>query len=179
MNEQYIEMIKNIGINTDKVHCVVETGSHEGNGAAAFSTMFERVISLEINEDLVALCKRTHLKPTIEFIHGDSAKILDRVLETVSTRYVLFLDAHGSGGNTSFSEEIGRYGSAALQELARAAHNPPEYILVNDMKDFEEHSTYPSVQEIKEAVTCIGDYTYSEYFSPRMYKGVMVFKRNK
>jgi hypothetical protein len=92
----------------------------------------------------------------------------------MTSKYFLFLDAHGSGGDTTFHEQIGRLGSPAIQEIIACKNNPPEYIVLDDLQDFDLIPSYPKRPQIIEAVSRIGKYENSII---NLYKGWFVFKK--
>jgi hypothetical protein len=79
--------------------------------------------------------------------------------EEVKTNYLLFLDAHGSGGDTSFDPMVGRFGSPILDELDACLGTKPKVIIVDDWKDVQELESYPKTDKVVEAIKKLGDYS--------------------
>ena len=80
----------------------IETGTNAADTTRAMTPLFERVFTIELSDELYArnlVYKSSY--PTIEFIHGDSAVELNRLLPTIHQPAVFFLDGHWSSGNTA------------------------------------------------------------------------------
>ena len=178
MNTHYIEMIERLGLDHASTPVLVETGTHRGAGAEAWATIFNKVHTIELSHTLYSYCKNTYDFSNVNFIHGASTDVLGQLVQSIEDKYVLFLDAHGSGGDTTFDERVGRFGSPVLEEIECVKVNPPEYILVDDLSDFDSIESYPTVQEIIEKVSELGEYSASKYFCKVFSKGVLVFFRD-
>jgi hypothetical protein len=174
----YLDLISGVEINREICKTMIETGSHRGFGAAAWASFFENVISIELSEELHDYCKKTHILPNLTFLQGTSTSLLENLVSDINHDYVLFLDAHGSGGDTVFDPVVGRYGAPVLQEIDCVKKNPPKHILIDDYSDFVEISSYPKLEQIYQKVLSIGNYTpphiHKTNSSP---KGVICFRK--
>jgi hypothetical protein len=116
----------------------VETGAYEGVGiSAAIDAGYKRIISIEIAEIYLNLCKEKFKdKPCVELVLGDSADILGDVISTINEPITFWLDGHYSGGN----KPKGKYLSPLLQELEYIkAHKIKEHtILIDDVWCWKE-----------------------------------------
>jgi hypothetical protein len=84
----------------------IETGSYTGGGASAARVMgYEKIISIEIDEDLYNTCVKLFKDDSnVRFIHGNSALELEKVLETIDEKALIFLDAHSLEYNPIMEE---------------------------------------------------------------------------
>ena len=156
----YLEYLEDLGIDFGKVKVAIETGSHRGGGSLTFGLVFEKVYSIELSDMLYNYCKETHHEDSIDFMHGASTDLLTELVNKINSDYFLFLDAHGSGGDTTFDERVGRYGSPVLDELESVKNNPPALIAVDDLYCFDDPSlNYPSRDQIIEKVNELGNYS--------------------
>lgn len=81
----------------------IETGTYLGNTTHAMRTVFDRVISIELSDELhAAALERFKGDLGVRLLRGDSAKMIVEALTcTNNTRPMIWLDAHWSGGNTA------------------------------------------------------------------------------
>lgn len=84
----------------------VETGTYLGESAIAAAQTFERVHTIEINDNLYNSQKASlgRFKNVCAYL-GDSVKVLPKVLSTINSSAFFWLDAHWSMGNTSYGQE--------------------------------------------------------------------------
>lgn len=156
----YLDYLKSLDINFKQIKTAIETGSHRGGGSLVFASVFEKVYSVELSKMLYDYCKSTYIESSINFIHGASTDLLPDIVSQIDGEYFVFLDAHGSGGDTTFDERIGRYGSPVLLELESLKKNPPAIIAIDDLYCFDDTSlNYPSREQIIQKVKEIGKYS--------------------
>ena len=172
----YIKLLKHLGVDPKKVPLCIETGTHRGWGAEQWSKFFEKVITIELSEELFEFCIKTYDLPNVKFLQGSSNEILQNIISDITDPYFLFLDAHGSGGDTTYDESVGRYGSPVIREIQAVEKNLPQFIIVDDLSDFIQIDSYPNPEKIKEAVSKIGNYSSQTYKRDVFTKGVLVFK---
>lgn len=140
--------LKNIGlvravcrelkVDFKKYTCLIETGSYKGDGAFLCSQVFNNVYSIELSKDLYEFCleKYKNVK-NIQFLNGDSCEEIKNIINKIVEKYILFLDAHGSGGDTVYHPKYGRYGTPIIQELEAIKNNIPDIIIIDDYKDYQ------------------------------------------
>ena len=132
---------------------VIETGTHRGAGAYRWSKFFDTVHTVELSEELYqGNLKRYGHIDSINFHMGSSVEFLTEFLPTVDDRCIIMLDAHGSGGDTTFDESVGRYGSPVLGELLAIKKNSKRndhVIIIDDTDDFGTLD-YPSKNEVRD-----------------------------
>lgn len=79
----------------------IETGTADGDGVeCALKAGFDLIYSIELNPFLFEECKKRFKKnKNVHLICGSSEVELPKILENVNKPFVLWLDAHWSGGN--------------------------------------------------------------------------------
>jgi len=170
-----VKFLKNIGVNPKEIKLCIETGTYKGWGTKRWAEFFDEVITIELSKDLFEYCKKTYNFENVKFLQGSSNKILSKIVDEINCSYFLFLDAHGSGGDTTFDDDIGRFGSPVIKEIQAVKKNPPKIIAVDDLSDFSDIKSYPSPEQIKKEVAKIGSYTSSVYKQDDFTKGILVF----
>ena len=146
----WLEFVANPVPNT-----VIETGTHTGHGAVRFATYFDNVHTVELSEDLYneTKSKYSHI-PNINFYNNSSPEFLREILSTMEERCIIFLDAHGSGGDTVYDDRYGRYGTPLLDELSAIKESSKlnnHVIVIDDCDDLGTMS-YPSANEVESAI---------------------------
>jgi len=129
----------------------IETGTFHGDMTSAVARRFERVISIELDDQLFHLALRRFRRwPNVHLFHGDSAIALPRVLASIFEPCVFWLDAHYSGVCTARAATD----TPILSELrAILAHKAQGHvILIDDARCFDGTHDYPSEQHIRALV---------------------------
>ena len=125
----------------------VETGTFEGEMALAASKVFPRVFTIELDPHLARRATE-RLSPVgnIEVRQGDSAQELRRLLASIETSCVFWLDAHYSGGQTA----RGAADTPLREELAAIKSHSvrPHAILIDDARVLGTDDAYPSLNEV-------------------------------
>lgn len=88
----------------------IETGTHLGDGVEyALQFGFDKIISIEIDEELVNLAKdkfKNH--PSVTILQGNSFTVLETILPNITDNILFWLDAHFPGADLrkkSYNEE--------------------------------------------------------------------------
>lgn len=150
-------------INWSQIDFVIETGTHHGGTTRFLHSLGKKVYTVEISGKLFHEYSPALIELGIVCINSDSVNGIKQILDSKpSGKYLLFLDAHGSGGDTTFDPRVGRFGSPILSEIEECKGNPPEIIVVDDYNDCIKLSTYPSPEEIKKLILEVGDYEFEE-----------------
>lgn len=78
----------------------IETGSADGDGIqSALNAGFEKIYSIELSSSLYdKVVSRFSDQKNVNLINGSSETELPKVLSTVNEPFLLWLDAHASGG---------------------------------------------------------------------------------
>jgi len=127
-----------LNINIEHYRSIIETGSYKGDGAFFCSQVFENVHSIELSEDLYNFCQEKYKNiKNIQFYNGDSPDEIKKIISKIDHKYILFLDAHGSGGDTTFHNKYGRYGTPIIEELESVKDKQPDVIIIDDYKDYQ------------------------------------------
>lgn len=92
--------------NNKKTRHYIETGAYLGNGIRNVLNNYENIHSIELADkwyqhNVEQFKNFEHVK----MYHGDSKKILPKLLNNINEPVTIFLDAHYSGGTTAFGEE--------------------------------------------------------------------------
>lgn len=89
-----------------KLNAIIETGTYYGKGAIILSYYFQKVHTIELNQDWYNKTKKTLSPYKNIYCHfGDSAFVLENLVNTFNFPLAYYLDAHYSGGTTSFGLE--------------------------------------------------------------------------
>lgn len=127
-----------LNINIQDYPILIETGTYKGETTVICSKKFKKIYTIELSKNLHQYCinKYKNIK-NIEFLQGDSPEKIKEIINDIKDKYILFLDAHGSGGDTVFHDKYGRYGTPILKELESTISNPPDVIIIDDYKDYQ------------------------------------------
>lgn len=111
----------------------VETGTYHGDGVrAALAAGFEEVHSIELAPHHFENARKTFATdPRVHIWHGDSSKVLNSVIKTISEPIVFWLDGHYSCGDTARGNKWCPL-MEELQVIQKRAK--PDTILIDDMR---------------------------------------------
>ncbi|MFQ5491337.1 MAG: hypothetical protein ACE5GE_11505 [Phycisphaerae bacterium] len=112
----------------------IETGTHQGYTAHWAATCFGQVLTVEYSQELhaAAIEKWAHLG-NVNFLYGDSRKVLAQIVPDLKSTAFFWLDAHWSGGPT-----YGQGDECPLLDELRiiTAAARPHVILIDDARLF-------------------------------------------
>jgi glycosyltransferase involved in cell wall biosynthesis len=142
-----------------KLEVLVETGTFKGDTAAAVQGSFDRIISIELSQELWAeAAKRFADQPHVQILQGDSAEQLRTLSPELQSKNALYwLDAHwcvadGTAGELSQCPLL-----QELQAIDRL--NNGSVVLIDDARLFlapplapHEISQWPAFNEIVKAL---------------------------
>lgn len=125
----------------------VETGTYLGNMIEAQRNNFEYLFSIELSYALWKnALQRFLLHKHICILHGDSSKLLEKVIAALDGPAIFWLDAHYSGGFTA----RGSNDCPILEELAiilkQKKYN--HLILIDDARLFREAHNFPNIDTV-------------------------------
>ena len=85
----------------------IETGTYFGDTVSAMSTIFDRIYSIELSEELHKNALRRFAGNfKVNLLCGDSSNKIEEAAQIANDQRIIFwLDAHWSGGNTARSTE--------------------------------------------------------------------------
>ena len=129
---------------------LVETGTYYGDMISDLRGEFGRVVSIEWNDRLHSLaCKRMRPYQNVRVLHGDSAILVPKVLESIDSTSMFWLDAHYSGPGTT----KGTLCTPVFAELsAILGHHTSHVILIDDARCFVGEDDYPRLSEVEDLV---------------------------
>lgn len=134
------------------VNTLIETGTYLGDMVYAMRHKFNKIISIELSNDLsVAARVRFRNYSHIDILSGDSAVLLPVQVDKLSGPCLFWLDGHYSGGITAKSSTE----TPILTELNSIfAHRLKNHvILIDDASCFDGSHDYPTLQELQEIIT--------------------------
>ncbi|RWL22678.1 MAG: class I SAM-dependent methyltransferase [Mesorhizobium sp.] len=124
----------------------VEIGSYKGVTTKRMSHLFEKVISVEIDEALYhQASKRCAGRKNVELLLGDGARLLPEIAARVN-KALIFLDGHFSGGETGQGDEP----EPVLKELDLIAPFISSFVavVVDDFRLFGVEPGWPRKSEV-------------------------------
>ena len=125
----------------------IESGTYLGKTSKILKKHCENVYSIEINEDLFNFCKSKYKKKNINFILGDSGKILKNLVQHIMPNTFIFLDGHTSGGITGYGSSVTPL-KLELEILGKATSLQYCLILIDDSQSLVGENDYPNFSEI-------------------------------
>lgn len=130
----------------------IETGTYLGYTTTEAAKVFEKVYTIELSQECFELAKENLTQFShVQLYLGNSGEVLGKLLPTICSRTLFYLDGHYSGGvtakgleNTPILEEL-----IAIRDFGRS----DSVILIDDIQLFQE-SCYPD----KIRNTCLEGY---------------------
>lgn len=127
-----------------QISTLVETGTYAGDMVAAMCPHFDRVISIELSQQLHhEAVKRFSRQPHVELLQGDSGRVLAELCPALSGRILFWLDGHYSGGITACGDQP----SPIMAELEAIYANRKiePVIVIDDARCFNGNDGYPTL----------------------------------
>lgn len=132
---------------------LVETGTFSGESALWAESMGFVVHTVELShnrrESLTDLFKD---KPNIHFYSGNSAVVLEQILEKLEEPALIFLDAHYSPDSSS--------GQPIMDEIRMIKHCHVKHIIMIDDARLFGNGNWPIIQTVLEALRETGRFCY-------------------
>jgi hypothetical protein len=133
----------------------IETGTYMGDTIEYLKNEFNRLFSIELNEDLATKAtNRFKNESKIRIIQGDSATQLGAILFEINSPVVFWLDGHYSSEFQSGDEYIvtgkGEKDTPVMEELIQISRHPVKghVILIDDARLFNGNDDYPTKAEV-------------------------------
>lgn len=165
--------------NNNNIKVFIETGTFIGDGIqSAINAGFEKIYSVELSENLFDVSKtrfldttnskvtNLELKNNINLFLGSSEVELPKIISQISEPFLLWLDAHASGGET-VGEHMHTY---LIKELTSILEYSEKFedsvIMIDDMIYYIENPDYAPgfVSEVESLVKQIKPNGEIEYF---------------
>lgn len=127
---------------------LVETGTYYGDMIAAMRSSFDRIVSIELSQDLHRLAKIQFAGcDNVELIQGDSAEEISGVIATLEGPTLFWLDGHYSAGVTA-KGDVDTPISEELEHVLREDESRRHVVLVDDARCFGSDPSYPTLQRV-------------------------------
>jgi hypothetical protein len=143
----------------------IETGSADGDGIqSALNAGFEQIISIELNPSLHEKCKdrfKNHLN--VKLLCGSSEILLPQVLNNLNESFILWLDAHWSGGEY-IGEMMHNYLPKELNSITNLVNKFKDSpILIDDMNFYiNDKSFCNNIENLLKQIKPDGNIKYEE-----------------
>jgi hypothetical protein len=129
---------------------LIETGTFQGEMVAAVEKYFSEVHTIELGTDLAAKAmQRFRNHPRVHVYNGDSREVLRRILPSVNSPTLFWLDAHYSEGITARAE-IDSPISEELEIILASQKRP--IILIDDARMFDGTKGYLTGDAVRKII---------------------------
>jgi len=141
-----------------QLDCLVETGTFLGDTVEYFRDKFQRIISVELSEELASnAMKRFETFSHISIIQGDSGVVLKDVVKDLASPSLFWLDGHYSSdffvGDKHIKTARADKDTPIHKELQILLNDRFQHlILIDDARLFTGRGDYPTLHEIKDLV---------------------------
>lgn len=146
----------------------IETGTAEGDGIeCALKAGFEEIYSIELNPNLFEKCKKKFKdEKNVHLICGSSEKELPKLLENINDPFVLWLDAHYSGGDY-ITEVMFVYLPKEIDSIKKYSEKfNDSVIMIDDMNYFMKDKNFcTKIEKLINEVKTTGSIQYIDSYS--------------
>lgn len=125
------------------ISTLVESGTYLGDMIWAQQDNFEKIYTIELSKYLQEAAKqRFRNRPHIEFIHGDSGKLMSTLIKDLPEKTLFWLDGHYSGGTTARGDK-----DCPITEKVKAilSSDIEHVLLIDDARYFIGERDYPTI----------------------------------
>lgn len=131
------EQLKDI-IGDSKINTLIETGTCEGGFAIIAASVFNKVITIELNSYYYERAKKElQFIDNVELINGNSIDVLKNILPKQKRPLVFYLDAHFFNPDNSESPLIPRSEFPLFKELELIkTRNKKDIVIIDDVHTF-------------------------------------------
>lgn len=140
---------------------LIETGTYMGDMVEAQKNNFNKIISIELGDDLYNNAKiRFKDNKKITIVRGDSGKILPSILSDINDPAIFWLDGHYSAGVTAKGEKE----CPIFEELDAIFQSKKlnHILLIDDARCFNGEGDYPRIEALIEYVKSKNKYYQAE-----------------
>jgi hypothetical protein len=131
--------------------CFVETGTYLGHMVYAMKNIFTKIFSIELSHVIFQKAQlRFKNYGHIKILEGDSAVVLNSLVNQLNEPVLFWLDGHYSGGETAKAD----LDTPVIEEIKIILKNfkQPFVILIDDARLFVGKNGYPSLNELEQLV---------------------------
>jgi hypothetical protein len=143
----------------------IETGSADGDGIeCALKSGFEEIYSIELNPVLFENCKEKFKDNKNVYLFCGSSEIeLPKILETINEPFVLWLDAHWSGGDY-IGELMDVYLPKELNSIKDYSEKfDDSVIMIDDMNHYMSNQEFcKNIENLVDGIKKTGKIEYCE-----------------
>lgn len=158
----------------DNIEVFIETGTADGNGVdIAIKSGFKKIYSIELNPKLHEKCvekfndeKYQEYDCEVNLICGSSEIELPKILETIEEPFILWLDAHWSGG-PYIGEMMDLYLPKELESIVKYSKKfDDSVIMIDDMNHYMNNKQFCfMVEKLVNQIKTTGKIEYSPSFA--------------
>jgi hypothetical protein len=134
-----------------KYTTLIETGTYRGDMIEAQKKFFKKIISIELSYDFFEKAKKRFKKDkNVIIYHGDSGKVLPKVLLDLIEPAIFWLDGHYSGGVTAKGDK-----DCPIFEELNSIFNGKKFnhiLLIDDARCFTGAGDYPTIKNLTEYI---------------------------
>lgn len=133
------------------IKTLVETGTYLGQTVDDLKHKFNKIYSIELDKKLYQNAKNIFEKDkNVKIIYGDSATQLIKIIKTLKTPTLFWLDAHYSNGLTA----KGNMETPIIKELIAISKSKIKnhVILIDDARKFIGKNDYPTIKMVKNLI---------------------------
>lgn len=136
----------------------IETGTHLGDTLAYVALRREvKATSIELDADFYRAAKHRFARyPNVLVLHGDSGKLLPKLVHDLEDPAVFWLDGHYSGGDTG-KADLETPVSAEIQAILDSPIGG-HVVLIDDARCFDGTQDYPQIDRLLRQVRRNGKY---------------------
>jgi len=137
----------------------IETGTYMGSMLRFVAKKGIRCTSIELSDDLFRAAQEKFSGfNNVELIHGDSGKVIPKVIKNLDEPALFWLDGHYSHGVTAQGEKD----TPIAEELAEVLnhHIADHVILIDDVRCFTGQNDYPHLHDLLREIDANGKYQY-------------------
>lgn len=130
------------------IEILIETGTYKGDMIEALKKKFIKLTSIELSEFYYKnAVERFKQDKHVNIVLGDSGKEIKKLLKSLKTPALFWLDGHFSGGKTAKT----KVNTPVMEELiAIFKHkNQSHVILIDDARLFNGNDDYPKMSQIR------------------------------
>ncbi len=123
---------------------LIETGTYYGDMVAAQRQYFDKIVSIELSQELYELCKeRFKNDQGVLLYQGDSSNVLPKIIDSIGASAVFWLDGHYSSGITAKGEKE----CPIFEELHAifSVRQDEHVVLIDDARCFIGEGDYPTI----------------------------------